>query len=121
MKKFRNGLAARAAAVAIGLSALAGTAPGSEKPVVSARPGQRSPRELPPAAQGGVPLSLEQAIGLALADNKDLDITINFAESSRFSLFQTHGIFDPLAAASMSRAHTEQPATSQLVGAAVNT
>jgi outer membrane protein len=121
MKKFRNGWAARAAAMAIGLSALAGAAQGQEKPVVSARPGQRTFQELPPATQGGVPLSLPQAVALALSDNKDLDITINFAESSRYSLFQTEGIFDPLATASVSRAHTEQPATSQLVGALVNT
>jgi len=120
MKRFPNRLAARAVAVAIGLSALSAAAPGQEKPVISARPGQRTARELPPATQGGIPLSLEQAIGYALADDRDLDITINAAEASRFSLFQTQGIFDPLASASLVRAHTEQPATSQLVGAAVN-
>ena len=120
MKRFRNRLWARAAAVAIGLSALSVAAAGQEKPVISARPGQRTARELPPASQGGIPLSLEQAIGYALADDRDLDITINAAEASRFSLFSTMGIYDPLANASLVRAHSEQPATSQLVGAAVN-
>ena len=120
MKRFQNRLAARAVTVAIGLSALSAAAPGQEKPVISARPGQRTARELPPPTQGGIPLSLDQAIGYALADDRDLDITINAAEASRFSLFQTQGIFDPLASASLVRAHTEQPATSQLVGAAVN-
>ena len=121
MKNFRNGLAARAAALAIGLSALSGVSPAQDKPVVSARPGQRTAQALPPATQAGIPLSLAQAIGLALSDNKDLDITINFAESSRYALFNTQGIYDPLLNASVSRSHTEQPATSQLVGAAVNT
>jgi outer membrane protein len=120
MKRFRNRLRARAAVAAIGLSALSVAAAGQEKPVISARPGQRTARELPPATQGGIPMSLEQAIGYALADDRDLDITINAAEASRFNLFSTLGIYDPLANASLVRAHTEQPATSQLVGAAVN-
>jgi len=121
MKNFRNTLAARAAAAALALSAVATVMPGQEQPVVSARPGQRTFQELPPAAKGGIPLSLSQSIALALSDNKDLDITINFAESSRFALFQTHGIYDPLLNASVSRSHTEQQATSQLQGALVNT
>ena len=121
MKRFPIGFAARAAAAAICLSALSGAAPGQEKPVVSARPGQRTARELPPATQAGIPLSLDQAIGLALANNQDLNVTVNAAESTRFSLLGTLGIYDPLASATMSRAHTEQPATSQLVGAQVNT
>jgi len=121
MKRFPIGFAARAAAAAICLSALSGAAAGQEKPVVSARPGQRTARELPPATQAGIPLSLDQAIGLALANNQDLNVTVNAAESTRFSLLGTLGIYDPLASATMSRAHTEQPATSQLVGAQVNT
>ena len=120
MKRFANRWAARAAAVGIGLSVLSASAPGQEKPVVSARPGQRSAKELPPPAQGGIPLSLDQAIGLALADNQDLNVTINAAESTRFSLFQTQGIYDPLATGSISRSHSEQPATTQLAGAAIN-
>src|SRR5262249_16860388 len=121
MKKFRYGLAARAAGVGIALSVSAGPVSGQNKPIVSARPGQRTARDLPAPTKGAIPLSLAQAIGLALDDNRDLDITINFAESTQYSLFGTKGIYDPLLLASISRSHTEQPATSQLVGAAVNT
>jgi outer membrane protein TolC len=121
MKRFPNRWTARAAAVAIGLQALTAAAPGQERPVISARPGQRTARELPAATEAGVPLSLNQAIGLALANNQDLNVTINAAESTRFSLFQTLGIYDPLVNASLSRSHVEQPATSALSGAAVNT
>jgi outer membrane protein TolC len=121
MKSFRNRWTAVPAAAAIGLSALSAAAAGQERPVVSARSGQRSARELPAPTQGGIPLSLDQAIGLALANNQDLNVTVNAAESTRFSLFQSQGIYDPLVTAALSRSHTEQPATSQLVGAAVNT
>src|SRR2546425_8027980 len=96
MKRFPNRWTARAAAVAIGLQALSAAAPGQEKPVISARPGHRPVREMPAATQGSVPLSLDQAIGLALANNQDLNVTVNAAESTRFSLFQTQGIYDPL-------------------------
>ena len=121
MKRFPNRWTARAAAVAIGLQALSAAAPGQEKPVISARPGRRPVREMPAAAQGSVPLSLDQAIGLALANNQDLNVTVNAAESTRFSLFQTLGIYDPLVTGFLSRSHTEQPATSALSGALVNT
>jgi outer membrane protein len=121
MKRFPNRWTARAAAVAIGLQALSAAAPGQDKPVISARPGQRPVRELPAATQGSVSLSLDQAIGLALSNNQDLNVTVNAAESTRFSLFQAQGIYDPLVTALLSRSHTEQPATSALSGAAVNT
>jgi len=121
MKRFPNRWTALPAAAAIGLAALSPAAAGQEKPVVSARSGQQHVRELPPPAQGGISLSLDQAIGLALANNQDLNVTVNAAESTRFSLFQSQGIFDPLVSALISRSHTEQPATSTLVGANVNT
>ncbi len=121
MKRFPNRWTALPAAAAIGLAALSPAAAGQQRPVVSARSGQRSAREMPVPTQGGIPLSLDQAIGLALANNQDLNVTVNAAESTRFSLFQTQGIFDPLVTATLSRSHTEQPATSQLVGANVNT
>ncbi len=121
MKRFPNRWTALPAAAAIGLAALSPAAAGQEKPVVSARSGQQHVRELPPAVQGGIPLSLDQAIGLALANNQDLNVTVNAAESTRFSLFQAQGIYDPLLTASVSRSHTEDPATSALSGAAVNT
>jgi len=121
MKRFPNRWTARAAAVAIGLQALSAAAFGQDKPVISARPGQRPVRELPAATEGSVRLSLDQAIGLALSNNQDLNVTVNLAESTRYSLFQTLGIYDPLVTALVSRSHTEQPATSALVGANVNT
>jgi outer membrane protein len=121
MKRFPNRWTALRAAAAIVLAALSPAASGQEKPVVSARSGQRQVRELPPPAQGGIPLSLDQAIGLALANNQDLNVTVNAAEATRFSLFQNQGIFDPLVSAVVSRSHTEDPATSALSGAAVNT
>ncbi len=121
MKRFPNRWTALPAAAAIGLAALSPAAAGQERPVVSARSGQQHVRELPPAVQGGIPLSLNQAIGLALSNNQDLNVSVNASEATRFSLFQTTGIFDPLVSASVSRSHTEDPATSALSGAAVNT
>src|SRR5262245_14422273 len=121
MKRFPNRLAARAAAAAIGLSALSGFAKGQEKPIVSARPGQRTAREMPAATTAGIPMTLEQSISLALSNNQDLNVTVNAAEATRFTLFQTLGIYDPLASGIITRAHTESPATSTLVGAQVNT
>src|SRR6266542_6794786 len=121
MKRFPNRWTILRAAAAIGFAALSSAAAGQERPVVSARSGQRNVRELPAPTQGGIPLSLEQAIGLALANNQDLNVTVNAAESTRFLLFQNQGIYDPLVTAAVSRSHTEQPATSTLVGANVNT
>src|SRR6266496_3020153 len=121
MKRLPNRWTALPAAAAIGLAALSPAAAGQQRPVVSARSGQRSAREMPVPTQGGIPLSLDQAIVLALANNQDLNVTVDAPESTRFSLFQTQGIFDPLVTATLSRSHTEQPAPSQLVGANVNT
>ena len=45
----------------------------------------------------------EAAIGLALANNQDLNVTVNAAEATRFSLFQSQGIYDPLVSATVSR------------------
>lgn len=89
--------------------------------VISARPGERPPRALPEAGAEGVRLSLEEAIALAVANNQDLDVSVNTAEASRYILLSNWGIFDPLAEASILRSHTETPATSNLVGAAVST
>jgi outer membrane protein TolC len=116
MKRFPNRWRALPAAAAIGLLAFSAAASGQERPVVSARSGQQHVRELPAPTQGGIPLSLEQAIGLTLANNQDLNVTVNAAESTRYTLFQAQGIYDPLLTASISRSHTEQP-----FRAAVNT
>ena len=86
---------------------------------VSARPGQRPPQALPAADQEGVHLSLDQAIRSALANNVDLNVTVDAAEAARFFLFQNTGIYDPLLTANATRAHADIPASSSLVGAEV--
>lgn len=88
-------------------------------PVVSARPGQRTTQPLPAAGQDGIRLTLDQTIGLAIANNQDLNVTVNAAEASQFFLFSNFGIYDPLLQAFGSRTHNEQPAASSLQGAAV--
>jgi len=120
MKRFPSGRAACAASVVLGFLLLAPGLLAQEKPVLSARPGQRAARPLPAAAQGGIRLALNEAIGLALANNQDLNVSVNRAEASRYVLFQNLGIFDPLAAVSATRSHREDPASSALAGAAVN-
>jgi outer membrane protein len=120
MKIFRNRrssriLASALAALLVGSSMLA-----ADGPPVSSRPGGRVARALPAAVNGGVPLSLNETISLALANNADLNISVNTAESARYSLMLSLGIFDPLLEAQFSRAHLEQPATTSLVGATVN-
>jgi outer membrane protein TolC len=76
---------------------------------------------MPAAEKDGIHLTLDQAIGLALSNNQDLNVTVNAAEASQFTLFQNTGIFDPLASASISRSHQDNPASSQLAGATVLT
>ena len=88
-------------------------------PVVSAVPGQRSPHPLPAAGKDGIPLTLDQAIGLTLANNQDLNVTVNAAESSQFFLFSNYGIYDPLLQAYGDRVHNDQPTSSSLSGALV--
>lgn len=89
-------------------------------PAVSARPGQRTARPTPAAAQGVIRLSLNEAVGLALANNQDLNVSVNEAEAARYGILQNLGIFDPLAQVSATRAHNAVPATSQLVGAQIS-
>ena len=114
---FRSGRAFLSAGVLILLASAALVA--QPAPVVSAIPGQRTPQQLPPAGKEGIPLTLDQAIGYALANNQDLNVTVNAAEASQFSLFSNYGIYDPLLQAFGTRAHNEQPTASQLQGATV--
>jgi outer membrane protein TolC len=108
-------LAAALAALAACLNLFA-----AETQVVPARPGARLSRPLPEAVDGGIRLSLNEAIALALANNADLNVFVNTAEASRYNLMLSWGIFDPLFQGSTTRSHTESPATSTLVGAIVN-
>jgi outer membrane protein len=87
--------------------------------VISARPGERPPEPLPAAEADGIHLTLNQTIGLALANNQDLNVTVNAAQASQFNLFQNLGIYDPLLQAFGSRTHNDQPTASQLAGAPV--
>ena len=118
LPKFRAALAVLGAAGLLGLAPLATAQTGA---VISARPGERPHRAVPEASAEGVRLSLEEAIALAVANNQDLNVSVNTAEASRYVLFSNLGIFDPVAEASLVRAHAESPAASSLIGAEVST
>src|SRR5262249_4623141 len=120
MKSFARGTAC-ALAVAVGLWAPHAAGQATEKRSVSVHPGERPPVALPPASQGGIPLALDKAIVLAIANNEDLNVSIDAAEAFRFQILADKGIFDPLLQAALTRSHSEQPASSTLVGAAVRT
>jgi outer membrane protein TolC len=104
-------------------------APGTQPPqnivsqpvgaVVSARAGQRTPRPLPPPESDGIHLTLDESIRVALANNQDLNVSINTAESAQFFLFQQTGIYDPLLTGNGLRSHSELPTSSQLSGGTV--
>ena len=87
--------------------------------VVSAQPGQRGGATAPPPESDGLHLSLDQAIRIALANNQDLNVTVNQAQASQFFLFQQTGIYDPLLTNNVLRRHTDTPTSSQLAGADV--
>jgi outer membrane protein TolC len=121
MKRLPKVRAAFAVLSAAGLLGLAPHATAQIGAVISARPGERPPKALPEPVTEGFRLSLDEAVALAVANNQDLNVSVNTAEASRYVLFSNMGIFDPLAEASLLRSHTETPATSQLVGADVST
>jgi outer membrane protein TolC len=110
-----------ALAVTVGLWTPVARGQSTDQKSVSVQPGERRAAPLPPPAQGSIPLTLDRAIGLALANNEDLNVSINTAEAFRYSIVANTGIFDPLIQAALSRSHSEQPASSTLVGAAVRT
>jgi outer membrane protein len=111
---FRAMLAAAAPFFVVGaLAAQSGS-------VLSAVPGARTSAALPPAQVDGVHLTLEQAVALALANNTDLDVTINAAESFQYQLVSSKGIFDPLLQGFVNRNHNETPSSSQLSGAVLS-
>jgi outer membrane protein len=114
---FRGGRAILSAALLLLLTTGALLAQAGDS--VSAVPGARTPQALPAAGRDGIQMTLAQAIGLALSNNQDLNVTVNAAEASKYSLFSQYGIYDPLLQASGSRTHNEQPTSSQLSGATV--
>jgi outer membrane protein TolC len=109
-----------AAAVAGFLTATPGALQAQPTPaVVSAQPGQRGGITVPPPESDGLHLTLDQAIRIALANNQDLNVTVNAAQASQFFLFQNTGIYDPLLTNRVARRHTDTPTSSQLAGADV--
>jgi len=118
MKSLDTSRARRAAVAAIALllafSCVLGAQPAQ---VLSAVPGQRSAVPFPAGDKEGVRLTLDQAIGLALSNNQDLNVTINAAEASQYQLLSADGIFDPLLQGYANRNHQETPSSSALSGA----
>src|SRR6266545_2214747 len=120
MKRFPRVRVARAVLLAAGALGAALHAVAQNAGVISARPGERTARALPESGAEGMRLSLDEAVALAIANNQDLNVSVDTAEANRYALFSNMGIFDPLAEASLVRSHSEQPAASQLSGAEVN-
>jgi HAE1 family hydrophobic/amphiphilic exporter-1 len=120
MKRFGRFRGVRTALLAAGLLGVTASTIAQTASTLSARPGERIPRPLPSPAAEGIRLSLDEAVALAVANNQDLNVSVNAAEASRYVLFSNMGIFDPLAEAGVLRSHAEQPATSDLVGAQVS-
>jgi HAE1 family hydrophobic/amphiphilic exporter-1 len=119
MKRFGRYGGVRAALLAAGLVGIAAPTIAQPASTLSARPGERTPLPLPTPTTEGIRLSLGEAVALAVANNQDLNVSVNAAEASRYVLFSTLGIFDPLAEASFLRSHDEQPSATQLAGAPV--
>src|SRR5271154_760004 len=120
MKSLDTSRARRAAVAAIALLMAFSCVLGAQSAqVLSAVPGQRSAVPFPAGDKEGVHLTLEQAIGLALSNNQDLNVTINAAEASQFQLLSADGIFDPLLQGFANRNHQETPSSSALSGAPI--
>jgi outer membrane protein len=113
MKRFPTFPTACAVALALGASC-AFPALAQDQPVVPMRPGQRRMVPLPPKTDQGIPMSLAQAVAIAVANNEDQYVSVNAAESFEYLIIQNKGIFDPLIAAAVGRAHAEIPASSQI-------
>jgi outer membrane protein TolC len=86
---------------------------------VSAQPGARGGATAPAPQTDGVHLTLDEAIRIALANNQDLNVSVNAAEATQFFLFQNMGIYDPLLTNTVNRRHTDTPQSSSLGGAEV--
>ena len=109
-----------AAAVAGFLTASSGTLLAQATPVdVSAQPGARGGASAPAPQADGVHMTLDEAIRIALANNQDLNVSVNAAEASQYFLFQNTGIYDPILSNTVNRRHTDTPQSSALGGAEV--
>ena len=114
---FRGAFAAAVAGFLISTPGASQTQP--TPAVVSAQPGQRGGVTAPAPESDGLHLSLDEAIRVALANNQDLNVSVNAAEASQFFLFQNTGIYDPLLTNTVNRRHTDSPQSSALGGADV--
>jgi len=114
---FRGAFAAAVAGFLIATPGVPQTPP--TPAVVSAQPGQRGGVTAPAPESDGLHLSLDEAIRVALANNQDLNVSVNAAEASQFFLFQNTGIYDPLLTNTVNRRHTDSPQSSALGGADV--
>lgn len=122
-ERMRRGGALFAAASLLGLFATAAVAPTAavaqtEPAPAASQPGRQvdtrvaRPAEVPGAeVQNGVlPLSLEQAVTIALRQNLGLVIERYTRQQSRLGITQSLGIYDLLATASLDHADTQQAA-----------
>jgi len=81
-------------------------------------------RALPPLSRVGVdtneqqPLTLRDAIALALANNKDIEVARDNVKIAEFDLLSTRGAYDPTLSAQSYYERIIMPATSFLSGAA---
>lgn len=86
---------------------------------------QAAPRPLPSSERVGVdladqmPLSLEQAIEMALRNNNDIDISRNDVQIAEFNLRAMQGVYDPVLGSESYYESTTIP-TASLIGGAVN-
>ncbi len=85
--------------------------------VAPARPARDAGRLPAPGGRGRRALSLDQAIGLALANNQDLNVTVNAAEASQFLLSPNDGHLRSAAPGHERHAasHQDTPTSSELV------
>jgi len=86
---------------------------------VSSRAGKTHAEPIPAGAEGGVKLSLRDAISLAIANNVDLQVSIAGDEQGFYGVLQARGIFDPLVTANVSASDQQSNNSSTLAGAAV--
>ncbi|MBK9156055.1 MAG: TolC family protein [Chloracidobacterium sp.] len=86
---------------------------------------QAPPRPLPSSERVGVdianqmPLSLKQAIEMALRNNNDIDISRNDVQIAEFNLRAAQGVYDPVMGSESYYEKTTIP-TASLIGGAVN-
>jgi outer membrane protein TolC len=113
MKRFPVFWTAGAVAIVLAAStALPSEAQAQAGPVVNAQPDQRNLVPLPPADQQGIPLSLSQAVAIAVQNNQDQWVSVNAAKSFDYLIVENKGIYDPLISAAFTRSHAEIPAAS---------